>query len=287
MKNNIPFVFFGSPEFAVKILDVLKSHDYFPVCIVTQEDKPKGRKLIITPPPVKIWAQEHSIPFIQPKTLRSSEIVEELAKWNAEVFIVASYGKIIPQAVLDIPKKGTLNVHPSLLPKLRGASPIPGAILQEEKTGVSIMLLDADMDHGPILAQEVANIANWPPYADELENILANIGGNLLVRTLPEWVQGNITAVEQEHDKATFVKKIEKEDALIDLSAPAEENLRKIKAYAEKPNAYTFLNINGKQTRIIIKKAHIDNGLLVLDRIIPEGKREMSFEEFKRGHIKN
>jgi len=130
--NNIPFVFFGTPEFAVSILEELKDAKIVPSLIVTAPDKPKGRGLVLTPPPVKIWAQLHNIPVVQPAKL-DNDFTEKLKNSSYKLFVVAAYGKIIPKAVLDIPTNGTLNVHPSLLPKYRGASPIQSQILADEK----------------------------------------------------------------------------------------------------------------------------------------------------------
>lgn len=286
---NINFAFFGTSEFSVIILDELKKSGFLPSLIITTPDKPKGRKLILTPSPVKIWATENNIKYIQPESLRLSKnphIVEEIksySKQDFDLFIVASYGKIIPQDILDIPSKKTLNVHPSLLPKLRGASPIQSAILFENETGVTIMRLDAEMDHGPIVAQENVAIENWPPYSDDLEKILGERGGKILADILPKWISGEIKEVDQDHGKATLCRKIEKVDGEINLLDDAEKNLRKIRAYNIWPTTYFFTEHLNKKIRVIIKRAKIENGELVLEKIIPEGKKEMSFEDFKKG----
>ncbi len=298
-KNTKKFAFFGTSELSVIILDELKAKGFIPSLVVTVEDKPKGRKLVLTPPETKVWAEKMGVPCIQPKTLRVDESVEQIKSYAADgwdFFVVASYGKIIPQSILDIPRLGTLNVHPSLLPKLRGASPIVSAILAENETGVTIMRLDADMDHGPIVAQaklslgdSVARSANggfrekitleeWPPYAEDLESLLAHKGGEMLANVLPDWLVGKVVEHEQDHNKATFVKKIEKSDGEINLTDNAETNLRKIRAYHVWPTAYFFQD--GK--RIIIKRAHIENQKLVLERIVPEGKKEMDYKDFVR-----
>ncbi|KND47847.1 MAG: methionyl-tRNA formyltransferase [Parcubacteria bacterium C7867-006] len=285
MKNNFNWAFFGTDEFSVTVLDELKNNGLVPSLIVTTEDKPKGRKLVITPPEAKLWAEKEKIKYLQLKTLRNEESLKTIAtssEKDYDFFIVASYGKIIPQNILDIPKYKTLNVHPSLLPKLRGPSPIQSAILTESETGVSIMRLDAEMDHGPILAQEKIN-TEWPPYSDELEKICAKTGGKMLAKIIPEWVNGKIIEKEQNHDKATFCKKIEKKDAELDLNEKTELNLRKIRAFNVWPGAYFFDSNKDKQIRIIVKKAHIENDELVLDRIIPEGKKEMNYKDYLRG----
>ena len=288
--NKVKFVFFGSSKFSCIILDELKAAGFLPSLVVAVKDKPKGRKLLITPPDTKVWANANGIPCLQPEKLNDSDfqkrLLEEAAD-GANLFIVASYGKIIPRAVLDIPKYGTLNVHPSLLPKLRGATPIQSAILTENETGVSIMLLDEEMDHGPILGQEKTDFTGentgWPPYADILEEMLAKMGGQLLVKTIPGWIEGKIKAVAQNHEAATYTKKITKEDGLIDLADNAEENLKKIRAYAGWPSAYFFSEKNGTKIRVAIKKATIEDGNLKLIRVIPESKKEMPYEDFLRG----
>ncbi len=258
-----PFVFFGSSHFSVFFLNSLKEKGILPSLIVSTPDKPQGRKLIMTPTPVSIWAKENNIPFITPASLK----IEILELKGFDLFIVASYGKIIPQAVLDIPKDGTLNIHPSLLPKYRGPSPIQSAMIDDDKnTGVTIIKLDAEMDHGPILAQEKIEIKEWLPLL-EMKKILAEKGVELFVNNYKN------NPIDQNHSQATYTKKITKEDGLIDFTKDPYLNFRKIQAYSGWPSAYYF--VNGK--RIKITKAHFDNGALVIDRIIPEGKSEMDF----------
>lgn len=288
MENKkITFAFFGASEFSTIILSELEAAGLVPKIVITAEDKPAGRKMIVTPPPAKVWAEHHGIKIFQPKTLREPKepgITEKLRLLasDSELFVVASYGKIIPQEILDIPKHGTLNVHPSLLPKLRGPSPIESAILTEDETGVSIMLLDAEMDHGPLLAQEKTDVAEWPPYADELEVLLAHQGGKMLAEAIPLWIEGKIEPKEQDHAQATLCKKIAKEDGLLDMSESALTNLRKIRAFRNWPSAYFFIEKAGKKIRIIVKEAHIENGELVIDAIVPEGKKEMAYSDFMR-----
>ncbi len=283
MKNDkIIWVFFGTSAFSVIILDALKAEGFLPILIVTVEDKPKGRKLVMTAPETKVWAKREGIKYIQPKTLRKQEVLDEIKSFSPsgfDVFITASYGKIIPQNILDLPKHKTINVHPSLLPKLRGASPIQSAILSENETGVSILVVDAEVDHGPIIAQKKIGV-EWPPYAETLEKTLGEIGGKLLADLLPDWISAKIKEREQNHALATFCKKIEKTDGEINFINSPEQNLRKIRAYQIWPGAYFFNN--GK--RVIIKKAYIENGELILDRIVPEGRKEMSYKDYLKGN---
>jgi methionyl-tRNA formyltransferase len=252
-------------------------------------DKPKGRKLVMTPPEAKVWAEREGIPYIQLKTLRTEDVpalLQSYAPNGFDFFVVASYGKLIPQSILDIPRLGTINVHPSLLPKLRGASPLQSAILSENETGVSIMRLDVDMDHGPIIVQK--KLIEWNmdtlPYSEELEEAMGIAGGTMLAEILPEWLAGKVVETEQNHELATLCGKIEKESGLLNLDDSPEINLRKIRAYHAWPGAYFFMKRkDGTDMRIVVKRAHIADGMLVLDRIVPEGKKEMSYADFKNG----
>ncbi len=289
MLENSKFVFFGTDEFSVKVLDTLKKQGFYPSLIVTVPDQPKGRKLILTPPPAKLWAEENNIPLVQPASLKNFDLSAHLTfnLSNLEFSLVASYGKIIPQAILELPTKGTLNIHPSLLPNYRGATPLESAILAgDKKTGVTIIILDAQMDHGPILAQKEISLENWSPFYEELRDKLALEGANLLLDYLPSWLTGKIKPGEQDHNKATFTKKISKEDGLINFDDQADLNFRKIRALTPWPGTYFFIKRNGQDFRVVIKQAHLENGELVIDRVIPEGKKEMEWESFKKGYLK-
>jgi methionyl-tRNA formyltransferase len=284
--KNIAWAFFGTSRFSTLVLDELASRGLVPRLIITAEDKPKGRKLVLTPPEAKAWAEKNGVSFIQLKSLRDPEVVKTIASYSPEgfdVFVVASYGKILPQAILDMPRHQTLNVHPSLLPKLRGASPIQSAILSENSTGVTIMRLDAEMDHGPLLAQQEVPMPEWPPYADEAETLLAQAGGALLADVLPRWIAGEISETEQNHSQATSCSKIAKADGLLDLSASADLNLRKIRAYHAWPGAHFMHEKNGVSMRVIVKRAHMENDALVIERVVPEGRKEMDYLDFLRG----
>jgi len=290
MDTHITYIFFGTSRFSVLVLDELARAGFLPTLIVTTLDKPKGRKLVLTPPETKVWSQEHGIPCLQFETLKDSEVEEKIRSYgNFDIGVVASYGLIIPQNILDIPKKEMLNVHPSLLPKLRGASPVQSAILAFNETGVTIMHLDSKMDHGPIVAQEKTHSwhhfleDNSLPYADELETELGIHGGQLLARILPDWIDGKITEQEQDHDKAMFCKKIEKVDGELDLTGLPENNLRKIRAYHSWPQAYFWFVHNNIKIRVIVKRARIEGMNLVIERVVPEGKKEMDYASFLNG----
>lgn len=283
--RHLKTIFFGTSFFSVLVLDELKNDGFLPTLIITAEDKPVGRKLILTPPPVKIWAMDHGIPHIQPKSLRKdflpSFITEHGKDWD--LFLVASYGKIIPKEVLDIPRFGALNVHPSLLPKLRGASPLQSAILFENETGVTIMKIDEEMDHGPLLDQKKIDFPSWPPSYDELEKVLGKEGGKMLADIIPPWIEGKIKEIPQNHIEATFTKKIEKEDGYIDLLENPELNYRKIQAFSHWPKAYYFEEVDNKKIRVNVTEAELRNGELKIKRVIPEGRKEMRHDDFLRG----
>jgi methionyl-tRNA formyltransferase len=287
--TSLKFAFFGTPDIAAIALDTLAAAGFVPSLVVCNPDAPVGRKHVMTPPPTKVWAEAHGVPVLQPTTLRDREALTPLTETTWDLFVVVAYGKLMPQWLLDLPAHKTINLHPSLLPHLRGASPIRSAILHDiRETGITIMLLDAHMDHGPILAQASANIAEseWPLMGHELDERLAHLGGQLLADTIPQWITGAITPTEQDHASATFCTKIEKtmsELATDPQNLPtgndAYDILLKIRAFDGWPE--TFFIYNGK--RIKIKDAHLDaNGQLVITRIIPEGKSEMDWNQYFR-----
>jgi methionyl-tRNA formyltransferase len=271
--------FFGTPTFAVTILEELKKNGIMPELVVTAPDKPQGRGLTLTPTPVKIWAQENNI--------KVTHQVTELLDKPWDLFIVAAYGKIIPENILEIPKHKTLNVHPSLLPKFRGPSPIESSILNDDQEiGVSIMRLDKEIDHGPIIAQEkipFEQIGAWPIAAPALENIAAHFGGALLAKIIPDWISGKIVEKEQDHAHATYCKKIAKVDGLLDLAADPYTNYLKICAYSGWPGTYFFQEHGDKNIRVTIKKATYQDGQLTIQTVVPEGKSEMPYLDFLRG----
>ncbi|QSH39485.1 methionyl-tRNA formyltransferase [Candidatus Kaiserbacteria bacterium] len=278
--KNIPFVFFGTPKLATLVLEELKKEGHLPSLVVTAPDKPVGRGLKLTPSPVKVWTQENAIPTLEPEVF-DEHTAQVLKEQGSVVFIVVAYGKILPQSVIDIPQKGILNVHPSLLPKFRGPSPVRSAILQDEKnTGVTVMKIDEKMDHGPILVQEKYTPPTWPPNAKELDEYLFVRGGALLADVLPKYVSGEISPYEQDHEQATYCRLFTKEDGLINLVEDPYTNLLKIHAYRGWPNAYFFTERDGKDVRINIASAHIENDELIIDEVIPEGKNKMSYDSF-------
>jgi methionyl-tRNA formyltransferase len=262
------FIFFGTPDFSVRILSILKDHGYIPTLIVTAPDRKVGRKQVVTAPPVAQWAQDQNIPLLQTDT--PNDHLEELKKHHADLFIVAAYGYILSKKLIDIPTHGTLNVHTSLLPLYRGACPIESAILNgDELTGSTIMLMDHKMDHGPIINQEAIALDQHTNRI-ELFDILADHGGQLLAHTIEPWMNGEITEQRQHHDQAQYCQKIQKSDG--DISHDNDEQrYRKYLAYYGWPGVFYF-DDQGK--RIKVTKARYEDGHFIIERIIPEGKQE-------------
>ncbi len=286
--SNLRIAFWGTSYFSILALEEMSREGVLPTLIITATAKPKGRGLELAPSEVKAWADRHNVPTLEPSEIKSEEFAKTLGT-DWDLFLIVSYGKIVPRTILDMPRHGTLNVHPSLLPKLRGASPIQSAILEEgpvgvpHETGVTIMLIDEEVDHGPIVAQEKIMVPNWPPKGSELEEILGTLGGKLLVKTIPLWVQGKITQQEQDHDKASYVKKITKESGHIDLADDPMRMYRKVCAFDIWPRTYFLTERNGREMRVVVTEATLEEGKLVVKRVIPEGKKEMPYEDFLRG----
>lgn len=277
------YAFFGSADFSVFVLEELERQGKLPDLLVTTPDKPKGRKLLLSPNPAKEWALKKNIKIAEFKNLGSGA-KEELAKEEWDVFLVAAYGKIILPDVFNIPKRQTLNIHPSLLPKYRGASPVEHQILNDEKdVGVSLMVIDEFLDHGPVVAQKKVEISDWPSKKMELEKILAEEGAKLFVEIFPKWLSGYIQEQPQDESKATFTTKLKKEDGLLDLNADAHMNLLKVKALEVWPTTYFFVDKDEKKMRVIITDAELEGGQFKILRVIPEGKKEMNYTDFLRG----
>lgn len=283
--KKIKFAFFGSSRFSVIVLDELYKLGLIPTCIITTPDKPQGRKLIMTQNVVKVWAIEKGIKVYDPIRI-DDDFIKNLNQENCEVFIVASYGKILPKSIIELPAQKTLNIHPSLLPKYRGATPLQSAILEDTKnTGVTIMRIDEKMDSGPIVAQREVSVDEWPTY-EEFEMTMACNGADLLAEILSDWVNGKITEKEQNDSLATYTKKTAKEDGLIDLNANPYFNFRKIQAYHEWPVGYFFVEHSGKNIRVKITSASFHDGKMTIEKVIPEGGKEMTYKDFQSGYQK-
>lgn len=265
-------VFFGTPEFAVPSLKKLSGV----VGVVTAPDKPLGRKQVLTPSPVKTTALDLGLPVFTPATLKDTAFFETFKNLKPDLCIVVAYGKLIPQKYLDVPQLGFVNVHPSLLPAYRGPSPIQSAILDGcASTGVSIMLLDAEIDHGPVLAQESYTIPT-DAYFPQVEHDLAKLGASLLKTTLDKQFEPQ----EQDHANATFTKKFTREDGKIDWSQPAITIYNRIRALAGNPGTWTV--VNGKTLNIL--RAHIADNKVAPDLVQLEGGKPMDWDAFLRGH---
>lgn len=273
-KADMAIAYFGTPRFAVWVFEELAGAGIVPNLIVTQPDRPAGRGLALTAPPVKEWGALGDIPVLQDDlaALHNSEI---------DLFIVAAYGRILTPDLLSIPTRGTLNVHPSLLPRFRGPSPVESQICADEREcGVTIIELDAEMDHGPILAQASVTPDPWPVRASVLKELLAREGGKLLAEIIPPYMEGGITPEPQDHARATYTSKMKKEDGFLDLSADGYQNYLKFCAYDEWPGTYFFVKRDGKDIRVKITDAEYKNSAFVPLKVIPEGKKEMLYANF-------
>jgi len=280
-------IFFGTPDFAVPALNNLVNFGYNITAVVTQPEKPVGRARVIMPSPIKKVALEKSIMVFEPHNLkRDEEFFKKFEHLNPDLCVVAAYGKIIPKRYLEIPKYGFLNVHPSLLPKYRGPSPVQTAILNGDvETGVSIMLIDQEIDHGPVLASSKYQVVSSKGNV-EISNELFKLGAKLLVETLPKYINGEIRPVAQNHRQATFTKMFKREDGRIDWSKPTKEIYNQIRALNPEPGTWTMW----KDKIINIKAASVKTSAnqgkptLEIEIIQMEGKKEMPFKEFLNGY---
>jgi len=282
MSTKPSIAFFGTPQLAVWVLEELEAAGIVPDLVVTTEDKPVGRALVLTPPPAKVWADERGIPVLQTPSLQERSAVPELANSEWDLFIVAAYNIILPAWVLTTPKRGVLNVHPSLLPKFRGPSPIRSAILEDarEAVGVSIMQLDEAIDHGPLVAQARVELPAWPVLGHELDELLFREGGRLLAEVVPLWLAGTITPEEQNHSEATFTKKFEKTDGELSLTGDAYKNYLTYCAMDGWPGTYFFAEKDGARVRVKVTGATYEEGKFRITSVIPEGKKEQPWEVF-------
>jgi len=262
-KKTVKIVFFGTHSFASVILQSLINDKRFEIeKVITQPDKPVGRKQILQKSPVKILAEENGLEIEQPENLKNYE----LKTLNPELFIVAQYGLLIPESILNIPKFGTINTHTSLLPKYRGASPIQSAIFNGEKeTGVTIMLMDKGMDSGPILNQETVGILPDETYI-ELDVKMAQIASRLLLDTVPKYIEGIIKPQTQNEDEITFCKKLDRADGKINWQNSAQQIYNQYRAFTPWPGVWTIWN--GKRLKLLkIKPSDkkLEAGQVIID----------------------
>ena len=294
----------GTPDFAVPALEKLaQSPDYTVAAVFTQPDKPKGRKMVMTPPDVKVCAEKLGIPVFQPSSMRSEEAYNSLKELNPDVIVVAAYGQILPKAVLDLPKLGCVNIHGSLLPKYRGAAPIQQSVLDGEKvTGVTTMLMDVGLDTGDILLKAETEIGENET-AGELFDRLAVLGGELIVETLDKLKKGEITPQKQDESLATHTSKITKELCPIDFNKTAYEVHNKVRGLNPWPVAVT--GISGKTVKVYSSRVSDLTGepgtilslkpfviacgekSVELIEIQPQGKKRMTAQAFLAGHKLN
>jgi methionyl-tRNA formyltransferase len=274
-----PFVYFGTPYVARETLASLLEAGYVPSLVVTSPDAPKGRGMKLTPSDTKAFALEKNLSVISPEKL-DAPAIDAIRRVGAHFGIVVAYGKILPQALIDAFPLGLLNVHYSLLPKYRGASPVEAALLHDDAvTGVAIQKLVKELDAGDILAAE--ELAILPEETTrELRPRLITLGASLLTRSLPAFTGGSATFTPQDHAKATKTGKIKKEEGLLDLAGDARVAWNKYRAYAESPGTYFYAGKDGERVRVKIKTAKYENGAFIPLRVIPEGKNEMDYARF-------
>ncbi len=279
-------IFMGTPDFAVPALEALLVNNVNIVGVITETDKPVGRKQEMTAPIVKTVAEDFGLPVHQPNNkLEVEEIVKEL---QPDYIVVAAYGKMLTKNVLDFPDFGVINIHPSMLPKYRGATPMQNAILNgDKKTGITIMKLTEGMDEGPIVFQKQYEIFENENY-EELSQRLSIEGARILIQTLPMYLSNQWRPVEQDSEKATYTKLTKKEDGEINWEKSAEEIVNMIRAYYPWPKTTAWLTDNrqlttDKKTRLIIHTAHVENDKVVPEMVQLEGKNPTNWEDFRHG----
>jgi len=285
--EKLNIAYFGGEPIGVPVLNELQKAGIILSLILCNPDRLVGRKQVLTAPPVKQWAAEHDIAVYQPESINDDAFKARMMETKWDLFVVVAYNKIMPKYLVDLPTHGTINLHPSLLPLLRGASPIRTSILEDMRTqcGVTIMQMDEKMDHGPILAQQTLEIDEdqWPVSGTELDIALATLGGVVLASTIPQWVAGEVIPVEQFHGAATYCGRLDRSMGELTLDPhnlptgpEAYQALLKIRAFDGFPG--TFFMHAGKRVKIM--QAHIADDQLQLDRVIPAGKQEMDFTQY-------
>ncbi|MDI6770181.1 MAG: methionyl-tRNA formyltransferase [Anaerolineales bacterium] len=293
-------VFMGSPDFSVPSLRVLAEH-YPVVGLVTQPDREAGRGRKLVSPPVKRLALHLGLPLIQPERLRAAEAMEQLRRWSPDLIVVAAFGQILRQEVLDLPRYGCVNIHASLLPRWRGAAPINAAILAgDAETGITIMKMDAGVDSGAMLAQRGIPIAPEDTAGTMFEK-LAQLGADLLIETLPAYLSGKIQPQAQDDSRVTYAPMLKKEDGWLDFTRPAEELARRVRAFNPWPGAFFeweggLLKVRrarvsdekspGAGSRLTVEgrpAIGTSDGILILEEIQPAGKNPMPGKAFLAG----
>ncbi len=271
------FAYFGTPKVAHDTLAILIESGFTPTLVITLPDAPKGRGLAVKPPETKTFALAHGIKVFAPASLDASAIAS-IGTYTCAYAIVVAYGKIFPEELIAAFPMGVLNVHYSLLPKYRGATPLEGALLAgDTKTGVTIQKMAKELDAGDILAQEMTHIVSSET-ARELRPRLISMGAELLVKTLPAFLSGTVTPIPQDASHFPYTRKLKKEHGLLSLTDPGETNWNKYRAYADTIGTY-FLH-HGKRVKII--SASFKNQIFIPKLVIPEGKREIDYTTFSK-----
>ena len=297
-------MFMGTPDFAVASLRALVESGAGEITVITQPDKPKGRKMILTPPEVKVYAESVGLPVYQPKTLRDEEFDAFLREKDPDIIIVAAYGKILPKSVIDYPKFGCINVHGSLLPKYRGAAPVQRCLINgENKTGNTIMYMDEGLDTGDMIARSVLPI-DIDDNAETLFSKMAIDGASLLLSTLPNIINGTIVREKQDESEATYAGKVGKEDCMIDFSMTATELHNRVRGLS--PYLFAYAMRGDVQLKIVKtmptdKRTDKEEGTLLSDgkklwvscaggtlleilEVLPAGKKQMKSTDYLRGN---
>jgi len=254
-------IFMGTPPLAATVLEkLLAEKNCSPIAVVTQPDQPKGRELKLQPSAVKQLALDKDLPVLQPERARDETFVAQVRQFRPDLIVVAAYGQILPQPLLDVPRFGCLNVHTSLLPKYRGAAPIQWAILNgDPETGVTIMKMDAGLDTGAIVSEQRTPILSEDD-SQTLHDRLAQIGGALLTKTIPDYVAGKITPQAQPAEGASYARKIKKEDGRLDWSQPARVLWNRVRGLTPWPGTFTFLQAADGPVLLKIWRAELERG---------------------------
>jgi len=302
MKPKI--IFMGTPEFAVPSLKILVENNYPIATVVTQPDRPSGRGRKCVAPPVKIAAEKYNLPVVQPERVRDEEYLDTFRKLSPDMVVLVAFGQILPLGIIEFPKMGCINVHPSLLPKYRGAAPINRALIKgESTTGVTTILMGEGVDSGDILLQEETMIETDETYG-KLRERLSHMGANLLLKTVRGIVEGSINKIPQNHSLATYAPRLKKEDGIINWQADIRDILNLIRGLYPSPCAYTF--VSGKKLKIFAAAGEessvperagrivsetkkglqvaAQNGYIYLEEVQLENRKRMPVADFLRGY---
>lgn len=270
------FAYFGTPYVARDTLELLSAAGYVPTVVITNPAAPKGRGLALTSSDTEVWAKEHRIPVLTPAKLDAT-VIEQISAYECEFGIAVAYGKIIPQALIDAFPKGILNIHYSLLPKYRGASPVEMALRNgDPMTGVTIQQMVYELDAGDILAQRQVSIAETDT-TRTLRPVLIKEGAGLLIQTLPKFVAGEIDPIPQHSILASRAPKISKAEGELSFEVDGRQNWNTYRGLIESPGTYFYAEKDGKSIRVKVAEAQLIDGEFVITRIVPEGKSEQPF----------